>query len=203
MAAGCSVYRREKERQQDERETKKDSNIRIVRQREREKEKGYTKLRDGRGATREQERAPWKQTCKMVYEESRGGGGRVAAPSCSCRFRRPHVRARGPRARARARAGPDVGVLFLILSLSLYLSLSVSPFRPGLTRACSPARRCRGARQHSLTRNCTARRRRAYFRATETLRAFRFSPRPFFIDLELIYGINLQMAKIEWLNTTS
>lgn len=116
--------------------------------------------------TREQERAPWKRTCKMVYEESRGGGGRVAAPSCSCRFR-PHVRARGPRARCwRSLSLP----LSLARSLSFYLSLSVSPFRPGLTRACSPARRrCSGARQHSLTRNCGGVRTFARVRATEML----------------------------------
>lgn len=95
-------------------------NIRIRAIEGERKGKGYAKDGARGDRTREQERAPWKRTCKMVYEESRGGGGRVAAPSCSCRFR-PHVRARGPR----ARAGPDVGVLFLFLSFSLDPFLSI------------------------------------------------------------------------------
>lgn len=95
-------------------------NIRIRAIEGERKGKGYANDGARGDRTREQERAPWKRTCKMVYEESRGGGGRVAAPSCSCRFR-PHVRARGPR----ARAGPDVGVLFLLLSFSLDPFLSI------------------------------------------------------------------------------
>jgi len=171
--------------------------------RQSEKGKGYTKdgERPGQGPGNvEQERAPWKRTCKMVYEESQGGrgGGRVAAPNLAqlqLPFSSSVLRmcARGARCWAFSFSpSPSCSIPFslslslsLSLSVSFSLSLLVSPFRPGLTRACSPARRrCRGARQHSLTRNCCSAARvlsRGY-RATETL-AFRFSSHSFFIDL--------------------
>lgn len=100
-------------------------NIRIRAIEGERKGKGYAKdgeRRRGRGGTgpgnRNERRG--SEPVKWCTKRGRGGGGRVAAPSCSCRFR-PHVRARGPR----ARAGPDVGVLFLFLSFSLDPFLSI------------------------------------------------------------------------------
>lgn len=150
-------------------------NIRIRAIEGERKGKGYAKdgeRRRGEGGTgpgnRNERRG--SEPVKWCTKRGRGGGGRVAAPSCSCRFR-PHVRAKGTTGARGARCWRSLSLpLFLARSLSFYLSLSVSPFRPGLTRACSPARRrCSGARQHSLTRNCGGVRTFARVRATEML----------------------------------
>lgn len=130
-------------------------------QRERERKRVHWESggRDGE-KDREQERAPWKRTCKMVYEESRGGGGRVAAPSCSCRFRRPHGRTRSP-------------TLAFFFSLSLFsvpVSLSISlglSFPAGsYARVLARTPLVSWRAPHSLTRNCGART-FARIRATE------------------------------------
>lgn len=150
-------------------------NIRIRAIEGERKGKGYAKdgerRRDeGGDRTREQERAPWKRTCKMVYEERprrrrARGSAQLQLPFSSACAREGTTGARGARC-WRSLSLP----LSLARSLSFYLSLSVSPFRPGLTRACSPARRrCSGARQHSLTRNCGGARTFARVRATEML----------------------------------
>lgn len=130
--------------------------------------RGETTGRGGTGPGNRNERRG-SEPVKWCTKRAEAAEGAWQRPAAAAVFR-PHVRARGPR----ARAGPDVGVLFLFLSFSLgipfflSISLSVSPFRPGLTRACSPARRrCSGARQHSLTRNCGGVRTFARVRATE------------------------------------
>lgn len=138
--------------------------------------------------TKEQERAPWKRTCKMVYEESRGGGGRVAAPAAQLQL--PF--SSSACARARARAGPDIGVLFLSLSFSLGPFLSIY-LCLGLSFLAGPYARVLARTPPVLWRaptliNAKLQRRRAYFRADTRdgdARLPLFSPRLILHRLEI------------------
>lgn len=164
-------------------------NIRIRAIEGERKGKGYAKdgeRRRGEGGTgpgnRNERRG--SEPVKWCTKRGRGGGGRVAAPSCSCRFR-PHVRARGPMLAFSFSSSLSRSVPFF-LSISLGLSFPAGSYARVLARTPPVQWRAPTLINAKL-------RRRAYFRAgtRDGNARFRFSSRPFFIDVELIYDINL------------
>lgn len=177
-------------------------NIRIRAIEGERKGKGYAKdgeRRRGEGGgdrTREQERAPWKRTCKMVYEErprrrrARGSAQLQLPFSSACAREGDHGRARGPMLAFSFSSSLSRSIPFF-LSISLGLSFPAGSYARVLARTPPVQWRAPTLINAKL-------RRRAYFRAgtRDGNARFRFSSRPFFIDAELIYDINLQMAKI-------
>lgn len=175
-------------------------NIRIRAIEGERKGKGYAKdgeRRRGEGGTgpgnrnerRGSEPVKW---CTKRAEAAEGAWQRPAAAAVFVRMcaRGDHGRARGPMLAFSFSSSLSRSIPFF-LSISLGLSFPAGSYARVLARTPPVQWRAPTLINAKL-------RRRAYFRAgtRDGNARFRFSSRPFFIDVELIYDINLQMAKI-------